>query len=344
MAVAKLLSRVVNPKLEGVNEVRGFGDSSDDKASILHNYTYGITSDPLLQFACFFSAIIHDLDHPGVPNAQLLKEQSRAAEVYEQSIAEQNSFDLAWNLFMDDQYKDFRMVVCEGKNELDRFRQIVINVVMATDIMDKELNGFRARRWERAFGTDADIQESEKDKVDRKATIVIEHMIQAADVAHTMQHWHIYQKWNALLFQEMHQAFTSGRSNKDPSDFWYKGEIAFFDHYIIPLAKKLAECDVFGVASSEHLGYAEHNRQEWQDRGQQIVAEYVQKIQQAAENKEKAKQPDNDKVENSIDNKNNIMAPLAESFWRLGIENHVVRDNGLLVLFCPAVWFFSNDY
>jgi hypothetical protein len=26
----------------------------------------------------------------------------------------------------------------------------------------------------------------------RKATILIEHIIQASDVAHTMQHWHVY--------------------------------------------------------------------------------------------------------------------------------------------------------
>jgi hypothetical protein len=30
--------------------------------------------------------------------------------------------------------------------------------------------------------------------INRKATIVIEHLIQASDVSHTMQHWHVYQK------------------------------------------------------------------------------------------------------------------------------------------------------
>jgi hypothetical protein len=35
----------------------------------------------------------------------------------------------------------------------------------------------------------------------------------------------------------------------DPSTFWYQGELGFFDNYIIPLAKKLKECNVFGVSS-----------------------------------------------------------------------------------------------
>lgn len=60
---------------------------------------------------------------------------------------------------------------------------------------------------------------------------------------------------------------------KDPSEFWYKGELGFFDNYIIPLAKKLKDCNVFGVSSDECLNYALQNRAEWQERGQEIVKE-----------------------------------------------------------------------
>ena len=42
----------------------------------------------------------------------------------------------------------------------------------------------------------------------------------------------------------------------DPATFWYQGELGFFDNYIIPLAKKLKECGVFGVSSDEFLNYA----------------------------------------------------------------------------------------
>jgi hypothetical protein len=42
---------------------------------------------------------------------------------------------------------------------------------------------------------------------------------------------------------------------------WYEGELGFFDFYIIPLAKKLKDCGVFGVSSGEYLGYAMTNRQ-----------------------------------------------------------------------------------
>lgn len=77
---------------------------------------------------------------------------------------------------------------------------------------------------------------------------------------------------------EMHQAYKAGRMTKDPSTFWYQGEIGFFDNYVIPLAKKLKECNVFGVSSDECLNYALSNKQEWEQRGQAVIAEMLQEI------------------------------------------------------------------
>jgi len=54
------------------------------------------------------------------------------------------------------------------------------------------------------------------------------------------------------------------------------GEIGFFDFYVIPLAKKLDSCGVFGVSSHEYLGYAQANRDEWERRGEDIVKEYIE--------------------------------------------------------------------
>jgi hypothetical protein len=50
----------------------------------------------------------------------------------------------------------------------------------------------------------------------------------------------------------------------------------FFDNYIIPLAKKLRECEVFGVACDEFLVYAEENRKEWASKGEGIVKSLVE--------------------------------------------------------------------
>jgi hypothetical protein len=269
MSVVKLLSRIVTPDVDAVNS---------DMGETLHDYSYGITSDPLTQFACVFSALIHDAEHSGVPNTQLIFENPALAAVYKnKSVAEQNSVDLSWELLEDESFSDLRAAIYQTPSEKKRFRQLVVNSVMATDIMDRDLKVLRNNRWERAFSK-KDAEESSKDAVDRKATIVIEHLIQASDVSHTMQHWQIYRKWNQRLFEELYCAYVQGRSSNDPSDSWYKGEIGFFDFYIIPLAKKLKECGVFGVSGDEYLNYAEKNRKEWEQRGQEAVAVMVEKV------------------------------------------------------------------
>jgi 3'5'-cyclic nucleotide phosphodiesterase len=269
MSTVKLLSRIVAPTPELLEEEEEMENRD------LHDYTYGITSDPLTQFAVVFSALIHDVDHRGVPNFLLCKEDTTLATVYQsQSVAEQNSIDVAWVLLMDPMFKDFRRAIYTTEDEMQRFRRLVVNSVMATDIFDKELSALRKNRWSKAFSGNASFSDTSRC---RKATIVIEHLIQASDVSHTMQHWHVYQKWNERLFREMYSAHDSGRWDIDPTENWYQGELNFFDSYIIPLAKKLKECGVFGVSSDEYLNYAEKNRSEWERKGQEVVASMREK-------------------------------------------------------------------
>jgi hypothetical protein len=274
MSVVKLLGRIIAPKKQDT----GPEESPALAEQTLHDHTYGITSDPLTQFACVFTALIHDVDHPGVPNAQLVKENAAIASAYAgKSVAEQNSVDLAWDLFMDERFIDLRHALCSTDEEMRRFRQLVVNSVMATDIMDRDLKALRDGRWGKAFQESPNSLEPACDTANRKATIVIEHLIQASDIAHTMQHWHIYRKWNERLFQETYKAYLNGRAEKDPSETWYQSEIGFFDFYIIPLAKKLDDCGVFGVSSDEYLNYAMKNRQEWKDKGEEVVVEMLKK-------------------------------------------------------------------
>jgi hypothetical protein len=112
-----------------------------------------------------------------------------------------------------------------------------------------------------------------------KATITIEYIIQASDVAHTMQHWHVYQKWNKRLVMEMYAAYKAGRADKNPLIGWFKGELWFFDNYVIPLAKKLRECEVFGVDCDQLLDFATQNRMEWRHKGADIIKSWREEFE-----------------------------------------------------------------
>ena len=203
------------------------------------------------------------------------------ADLYKnKSVAEQNYVDLAWELLIEPVYRDLCKCIYRNRSELDRFRQLVVNSVMATDIVDKELGTLRKLPWEKAFNKEEKLEsmvESSQEAVNHNAKIVIEHLIQASDVSHTMQHWHVYIKWNERLFHELYAAYKTGRAENDPSEGWYKGELGFFDFYIIPLAKKLQECNGFVVSSEEYLNYAQDNRAEWEVKGRDIVSSYMLK-------------------------------------------------------------------
>merc|ERR1712207_94752 len=198
-------------------------------------------------------------------------------------------------------YKDLRSCIYTNGEELKRFRQLVINTVMATDIVDKELQTLRKMRWEKAFSSAEDliINSTPQLEVNRRATIVIEHLIQASDVSHTMQHWNIYLQWNERFFMECYDAYKVGRAGSDPSVGWYQGEIGFFDFYVIPLAKKLENCGVFGVSSHEYLAYAQSNREEWVMEGKGLVEEYKKNYQILAAREQQQRQQQQNADSNS---------------------------------------------
>ncbi len=178
---------------------------------------------------------------------------------------------------MEDHFVDLRSCICETDSEMSRFRHLVVIAVMATDIADPALREWREYCWGHAFASsDCD---DDPEKANRKASIVLENILQASDVSHTMQHWNTYRKWNQRLFEEMYHAYQQGRAEQDPSLGWYEEELRFFDHYIIPLASKLKDCGVFGVSSDEYLSYATENRHEWAQQGRDIVKDMMSKLQ-----------------------------------------------------------------
>jgi len=210
------------------------------------------------------------------------------------------------DLLNQDRFNALRTAICKNSEEMRRFRQLVVNSVMATDLGDKQLKDLRNGRWSKAFfnnsadtsttgvsehsstntgSSSGELHEStalsqKREALNRKATIVIEHLIQAADVAHMSQHWLIYRKWNARLFRETYLAYREGRAEQNPADNWYKGEIGFFDFYIIPLSKKLRDCGVFGPTSDENLNYATNNRNMWVKEGEAITKSMLKEVEE----------------------------------------------------------------
>lgn len=227
-------------------------DQAGRAVADLDNRSFGVSSDPLAQFSVVFASLIHNVDHQGVPGSQLVREGHPLAVKYNnRCIHEQHSITVAWEHLMQPQFEDLRACIFSDEYELTRFRQILVNCVLATDFLDEDLMMLRKKRWEQAFVRG--LHDNSAQNRNRRATIVLELIMQASDVFHATQNWHIYHKWNERHFTQVYKAFKSGRLMQDPSIFWYKSELLFFDEHVIPIAKQMSECGIFESTGDEYL-------------------------------------------------------------------------------------------
>ena len=138
---------------------------------------------------------------------------------------------------MEPGYREFSEAIFVTPEQVSKFRRLVVTFVLATDIANKELATLRRDRAEKAM-TAEEKNDNDSNIASRKATYIMETVMQAADVSHTMQPFPIYKKWNQKLYREMYTAFHSGRAENDPTDSWYQGDIGFFDFLYNSIGKK----------------------------------------------------------------------------------------------------------
>lgn len=108
----------------------------------------------------------------------LNKEDPALARRYKsKSTAEQNSVEIAWQMLLDPAFEDLRACMFATQDDLQRFRQLIVNAVIATDIFDPELKAMREKRWGIAFSDSA--QDEDQQIFRNRATIVLEYIVQA---------------------------------------------------------------------------------------------------------------------------------------------------------------------
>jgi len=164
--------------------------SSIGSGSMASHFMSAFASDAVSQFAVFFSALVHDLKHEGVSSRQLSNLHPTLCEEYNyESVAEQNSITVAWEMLMDPSFKDLQQCLFASEEDLLRFRQLLVNCVLATDLSNAKALALRNQRWDKAF-------QSKDVDPDFKATAVLEACIQVSDISHIMQHWKVFLKWN----------------------------------------------------------------------------------------------------------------------------------------------------
>uniref|UniRef100_A0A7R9WN34 PDEase domain-containing protein n=1 Tax=Pseudictyota dubia TaxID=2749911 RepID=A0A7R9WN34_9STRA len=115
--------------------------------------TFDIATDPLTKFAIVYAALVHDVDHQGVPNRQLVAEGDDLALLYnDKSVAEQHSLKVAFQTLMQPRFATFRHELIPTSNDQFTFRTLVIELVLCTDIASPERMQLAKSKWVEAFG------------------------------------------------------------------------------------------------------------------------------------------------------------------------------------------------
>jgi Adenylate and Guanylate cyclase catalytic domain/3'5'-cyclic nucleotide phosphodiesterase len=272
MHVTKCLSRIITRVKEGAD--------NPVLLKSLHDRTFRVIADPLTEFALVFASLIVSIDHPGVPNSQVIKEKKEMARAFRgKSITQSNAFLLAWDLLLDADYKELRQAICATKEEAKRFRQIVVNCVMATDVSDKELQAAREQKWRSAFSekrSSLGSSSHHRDPLTGQVTSVVELLVQSADLSHTMQHYQVFCKWNERRFMESFKAYRAGRLDQNPAEHWFEGQLRLYDELVLPMATKIKDCGIFGTSSDEMLDFAMKNRYLWKENGSAAVKQMAE--------------------------------------------------------------------
>jgi len=237
-----------------------------------------LSMDPVAQLGCVLAALVQDLSHTGVPNSVFIGENDELAATYGgRCVSEQQSIDSVWELLMESKYINLRRAIYHTEEEKQRFRQVFIHCVLATDVTDAKLSESRKERWNKAFGIVSRAEAN--NRLNLQATMLLETIVQASDLIHTMQHWEVYEKWGGKLFEEVYQAHVEGRIEGDPSTSWIEGETKMFDNLVFPLTERLLECKIFKQGTiNAYIDFAKDNRNQWTQDGATIVGDLVAKV------------------------------------------------------------------
>lgn len=264
----------------------GFDGAPRSKGEIakeLDERSFSIGSDPIVQFAMVLSALIHDVDHMGVSNQELVKSGSPLSTLYKKRcVSEQNSLDISWWLLMTADYDELRSAIYCDASEKRRFRQVLVNSIIATDFLDPKMQQHRETNWNKAFAEKSKSKRRNhldaSEKRNLQITGIIECTMQFADSSHRGQPYVTYLKWNERHFEEQLKAYHAGSSDVNPAVHWYKSELNHFDNYLIPLLSQLLSTGIFGGSGESYLKQTSDNRNAWKADGEMIVRDMLNRF------------------------------------------------------------------
>jgi len=206
----------------------------------------GIFSD-LEILAAVFAAAVHDVDHPGVNNQFLVNSSSEMALMYnDESVLENHHLAVAFQLL---QSENCDMLESFSKVERQRFRKMVIEMVLATDNA-KHMNilGSLKTMVETKRLSEGGLKPLEIESFNEKMH-VLKCLVHCADLSNPTRPLQFYEKWVERLMEEFfRQGDVEREKRMDISPMMdrhnaniEKSQVVFIDYVVHPLWETWAD-------------------------------------------------------------------------------------------------------
>lgn len=227
--------------------------------------------------ALLFAALIHDVGHLGVSNATLSRESHRLAILYsDQSVAEMNSLACAFQML---ELPEHDILGGYSQDERITFRGIVIDLVLSTNVCDKERQQQLRNKFESASRCKLN-----GDRVDlaipSNRLAVFNLIIRAADVGAQMQNEKTAGIWSYRFFLEQQEAREAGRAPQSDTEAFCLEQGKFMERHAAVLAAALQSTGNLSASlSCDILESTHRNLAVWGVEGPAIVETWCTKSQ-----------------------------------------------------------------
>lgn len=191
-----------------------------------------LTLSPIEIAGCFLAAAVHDYDHPGLNNSYLVSTQAELALRYnDRSVLESHHVASAFALTLQE---DKDLFVEQGKEDYRHMRELMIEMVLATDIAQHFtiLSKFKAK-----------FADSPTEMKTEDRTLALALLLHAADISNPSRPWEICRRWTNLVMEEFWTQGDKERTLGIPITYMMdrysvniaKSQVGFIDVIVAPV-------------------------------------------------------------------------------------------------------------
>lgn len=230
---------------------------------------------PIERLSLLFSALIHDVDHLGVPNVNLIKKSHELAVLYnDQSVAENHSLAIGLGML---KMPGYNLLEGFSEEEVALFRQNVIELVLCTDIADpikKMMTCVKLDQQSKKDDRTGKIGALDVANTSGRASFM-SLLLRVCDIGAQAQSFHTSRIWTHRLFLEQKEAAAKDNAPKISKDFFYTDQVAFMSHHVLPQLQKFIDTavmeDDFMAALCENV---HNNIEQWKVQGEAMLREW----------------------------------------------------------------------